>query len=310
MSIIPLWIILSLVAYLFFAIAAIFDKFILTKRIENPLSYAILVSFLAALSFIIILFAPSDFILLAPIDFFWAFVFGAAFTLGVLFFYKAIQPGEPSRVVPVLVSLQPIIVLLLAVFLIGEKLSQSTVVAFFIILVGAFLISYEKKEGQGRRIIYWYASLAALFFAINLAGLKFLFIEYNFIAPFVWVRVGSIIAAILFLFNKEARLGVKKLFRPNQSSGNKKYGMTLVVFGQIFGGSGVLLLNYAVNIGQVSLVNALQGVQHMYVFILSTFLSFKFPQIMKEKVTRPVLIQKLVAIVILIIGVAVLSLSS
>jgi len=54
-------------------------------------------------------------------------------------------------------------------------------------------------------------------------------------------------------------------------------------------------------------VNALQGLQYVFLLFFAVFLSFKFPNILKEEVSRDVLLQKIIAVLLIGGGLVLLS---
>jgi hypothetical protein len=67
-----------------------------------------------------------------------------------------------------------------------------------------------------------------------------------------------------------------------------------------------LLLNYSIKLGDVALVNAIQGVQYAFLLVLVAVLAKKYPRVLEEKLNRAILAQKIFAIVIIGIGLALL----
>jgi hypothetical protein len=71
-----------------------------------------------------------------------------------------------------------------------------------------------------------------------------------------------------------------------------------------------ILQNWAIALSPlvyVSLINALQGIQYAFLLIFTVFISLKFPKILKEEIKSQILIQKIFAIFLIIIGLAILS---
>jgi hypothetical protein len=65
---------------------------------------------------------------------------------------------------------------------------------------------------------------------------------------------------------------------------------------------GIVLVHYAIAIGRVTLVNALEGVQYVFMFIL-IYLSTKFwPRVFKEYFTKRELLIETIAIVLVAAG--------
>ena len=74
-----------------------------------------------------------------------------------------------------------------------------------------------------------------------------------------------------------------------------------------------LFMSLPVKIGSnplivLPLINALGGVQYVFLIILATLFFFKFPEILKEEISRKVLLQKTLAIWLIVAGLALLSL--
>ena len=65
---------------------------------------------------------------------------------------------------------------------------------------------------------------------------------------------------------------------------------------------GFLLQNYAIFLGSVALVNALQGVQYAFLLVLGGLISVFYPNLLKENISTKVVIQKLTAVLLISIG--------
>jgi len=63
-----------------------------------------------------------------------------------------------------------------------------------------------------------------------------------------------------------------------------------------------IMLNWAISLGNVAMVNALQGIQYLFLFLIILLLSTKFPQILKERLGSGVMIQKIIGIMLISIG--------
>ncbi len=73
------------------------------------------------------------------------------------------------------------------------------------------------------------------------------------------------------------------------------------------GSIGVLALNLAVKLGPASLVNALRGVQYAAIFVIALIFAKTFPQLLQEELTHQTIRQKLLGIVIIGGGIALLT---
>lgn len=76
----------------------------------------------------------------------------------------------------------------------------------------------------------------------------------------------------------------------------------IFLLGQALAGISFLLINYAIALGSVTLTNALQSLQYVFLFLLIIFLSKKYPLIIHEKFNTKIIFQKLIAIIFIGLG--------
>jgi len=65
------------------------------------------------------------------------------------------------------------------------------------------------------------------------------------------------------------------------------------------------LIYWAIFLGSVTLVNSLQGVQYLFLLVLAFLFFRQIPQL-KEQLEKGVLVQKIIAIMLIGIGLAIL----
>ena len=294
------WLTIVLTGHLLNALAFLMDKFLLSsKRIPSPFVYAFFIGALGILALVLIPFGvtvPSN------IEMARALIAGATFVLALVFFFAGLKENEASRVVPLTGGLVPAFTFALAYLFLGERLGQIEILAFAALVVGGVLITIERK-GKSSTKGYVYAVVAALIFAVSFVITKQVFIEQNFVSGFVWSRIGGFATALLFLLIPEARYGI--LHQPKQ----KGTGSTTALFltGQVAGALGFTLMNYAISLASVSLVNAMQGAQYAFLLVMVGLLSRKFPKILSERLSGWVLVQKIMAIILISIGIGLIA---
>jgi len=299
-----MWIPIIVITYLLNATATVIDKFLLSKKIPNPAVYTFFISILSLLG-----------IVLAPFGFHWtsglanifALLTGVVFVFSYFFMFKALGGNEASRVTPFMGGLQPIFVFILAWIFLAEKLSGWGLLAFILLIIGTFILSWqkessEKKQASSRRS-YLYALIATLLFAVAYTMNKFVFNEQGFITGFVMVRIGTALGALLLLLKPQnVRDIIKEISQPKKKSG------WLFIIGQACGAASFILFSYAISIYKsVAIINASRGLEYVFLLIIVLILSRKYPKILKEKMTPLVITQKITAIVFIIIGLAVLA---
>ena len=141
--------------------------------------------------------------------------------------------------------------------------------------------------------------LSALVFGIYYVLLKHVYNQGTFVSGFCWTRFGSFLASFLFLIQAKNR---KLIFGGTQHL--KLNSGVLVLANKTLSGVAFALLNYAIAIGSVTLVNAMQGLQYVFLLIVIAFLSKQYPKILSEQIHKKALTQKIIAIIIIGLGLA------
>jgi len=198
------WILLAVIAHLFYVAVFVLDKYLLKRGFPNPLSYAFWGSLL---SIFVILLAPFGFTIPQGSQIIFSLITGLIWFLAVIIFYTALYKGESSRVVPTVGSLIPIFTLALSFLFLGERLSLKQLLAFCLLVIGgatlSFLISKTRIFSSHNKIQLIKAFLPALgsafIFSIYFVMTKFVFTEQGFISGLIWIRVGAAMSAVLLL---------------------------------------------------------------------------------------------------------------
>ena len=71
--------------------------------------------------------------------------------------------------------------------------------------------------------------------------------------------------------------------------------------------AGLALITVATAVGFATLVTALSDVQSLFVLLFTVVLSLFFPKILKEELSGKIVLQKLVAIILMFVGVILIS---
>lgn len=292
------WLTITIGAYFLNAIAITIDKFLLTKRIPNPAVYTF---FICALSIIALGLAPWGLAWYGLASTAVALVAGMIFAASLWTMFAALERAEASRVTPIIGGLQPIIIAVLAWLFLAEALSVGALAALALVIAGTIMLSWQ-AHSQGSRASLYLALASAALFAISYVLTKGVFADQNFISGFIWTRIGAFIGALLLLIIPANRRDVMTNLRGGQS----QTGMLFLV-GQAAGAISFILVNYAISLAEsVALVNALQGVQFVFLFIMTTALSLRFPHIISEDTRPRVIIQKLLGLGAIIGGIIIL----
>lgn len=271
-----LWIPIAIGSYFLSGLAATIDKVLLTRRIPNPLSYTF---YVGLLSFGVLVLTPFGFSLLSPKTTFIAIISGVSLLGALYFLYTALQRSEASRVLPIIGAASPFFILLFSRFVLGESIILGQFIALIFFIVGGILLS-SKFRGRGMsydKALILFSFTSAFFFALSFFLSKEVFKVTPFISGFIWTRLGSFFAALAMLSIPIFRHHIRFSSKATSAS---SAGFFLANKG--IGAAGFLLLNYAIALGPVSLVNAMKGFEYLFVFLFVLFLTFVFPSTLKE----------------------------
>jgi hypothetical protein len=234
---------------------------------------------------------------------------GIFFVLGLFWFYKGLFLFESSRIIPAIGGMVPIFTSLLIYLFSGGKeiLNLRELIAFVLLVFGSILIVYERKKGILFKGFY-ISVISAFLLAIYFVAMKYVFLAQPFWAGLMWIRIGAFLTAVLFLFFKEVRKDVFK-----KKEGGKVSFKTAVIFilNQAIGAGGNLLQSWAIALSPlvyVAFINALQGIQYVFLLIMTVMLSFWFPMFLREQISKKGILQKIIAIIIIGGGLVLLSL--
>ena len=142
--------------------------------------------------------------------------------------------------------------------------------------------------------------MAGLFLGFYYVLLKFLFNESGFVNAIFWTRIGFAGGAFFVFFWPAFRKDIYFSYR-NSTTKLK----TLFVSNKILASMGALILYFSISIGNISIINAMLGVQFVFVLMLTVFFGSKFPRI-KENINRKIITRKIFGIISVVIGLAVL----
>lgn len=186
----------------------------------------------------------------------------------------------------------------------GETLTLEQIIGSAVVLFGALLISID-FSGAKRKIKWAPAAyMLAACFLIAMIGIifKYVAIGGNFWVSSFWEYAGlGIFGAIIYIFVPKYR---EEFIRMNRLGGGKI--IALNTGSEILTIIGNLLTNYALLLAPVTLVYLVGSFQPAIVLILTILATLFFPAVAKENLKGRVLLPKILAILIMIAGSAVL----
>ncbi|HOZ53172.1 MAG TPA: EamA family transporter [bacterium] len=315
------WFFLAIFSYLLLAIVNLGDKFVVDKILKDSRVYAFMVGVLSAVIFIIalwFLYWPGLFLFLVNM------IAGALFIFALWTMYEALRAGEASRVVVVIGSVIPVFTIILSLIFFKQNFTASQWLGIIFLLAGmvimSLVVSRKRKwsifikrtlsvfsGGYSKKWIF-FSILSAFIYSVFFIVTKYAYNHQEFLSSFIWIRLGGLLVALIFLIDKDSRKLILKNFKKSSLLKRvniikkKEPSKLFIIFNQGLGSIAFLLQNYAVYLGPVAIINALQGVQYAFLLILGIFLTIFFPKLLKEDISKKTLIKKVAAIILVGLG--------
>lgn len=296
------WLTYTLTGYFFNAVTSIFDKFLLADRIKEPSVYAFYVAILSLFALVFVPFGIQGIAWQTMIVF---AISGMFFLYGLVAFYNAVKRSEISRVAP-LVGITIAVIAGVASLAFGPaaniSFSPDHFLSLFLLLGGAFLIAFDLPLKPNDALMKS-TLLAGALMALSLIFLKTGYQHADFLNGLVWSRLGFVVGGLTLFFIPEYRAAIlESTHAITVTSKDNFVTGSLFLLNKVFGAIAMFLLTYAAYLGPVTFIQALNGVQYAFVLLLALPLSFYFPHIFEEKLYFWDWMQKVLAVVLIGLG--------
>jgi drug/metabolite transporter (DMT)-like permease len=284
------WLLIVILAHLFYALVFIIDKYILSRPLPHPVVYAF---YVGILSILILFLLPFGFYFPTSLELVLVLLAGIVQVGGWIFLYKALNKGEVSRIVPFVGAFIAIFILILSRFFLEEHLAVQQIIAFGLLILGGLTISFKKTIFREPIFL---ALFASLLFAVFWVITKYIFLDAPFTIGLIWLRTAVAIVALCLLIPKKNR---ELIFKKTEKlrSETIKYFFSARVLGVL----AAFLLYWAVFLGSVTLAHSLQGLQYIFILILAFIFFKKIPKL-QEQFSKEIIIRKIIAIILIGIG--------
>ena len=291
---------IALAGYTFLAIVAILDKLILSKSVKSPSAYA----FYSTIFFLVLfLLAPFCAPLLKSYDYVLAIISGLSFGFGLWTMFKALRLGETSHISPFLGGMVALSTYGLSWLLLGETLTLTEQLGVILLIIASLLFSLEKtRRSTGFHRGFIWAIHSGLLFGIAHVSSKYIYDLYPFLTGLVWTKATAGIVGLIALLMPSVRMSLKEKDKPTGTA-------TLIISDKVIGIVGVVLIQYAIATGSVTVVNAMAGIQFALVFVFAYILTKTAPKFFTEYFTRRELITQVIAILLVVIGSALFAIT-
>ncbi len=206
--------------------------------------------------------------------------------------------SEASDVVPVVSSISAVSSLVFSYYLLGTVLSGNFLWGFLFLVVGTSLIAHFRMTKK----VVVLSACSGLLFGIHFVLIKMLFNETNFDNAFFWSRLFISVCALSILFSSNFYIKRKKLEKTKATKG----GIFLVILNKALAGIAGIIILKAVELGDVVVVQALSGLQFVFLILFAMFFGHKAHHCVGEHCGNNDRIQKIISVAIIVVGFSLL----
>jgi len=287
------WVSLVVIAQIINAAIVLVDKYLLNSvnGVGKPAVYAFYVSVLSGVVLVIVPFGavswPS-----AEVAYL-SLAAAASYIFSIFFLYSSLKMMDASDSVPVVGAISAISTFLLARMWLHQDLPENFVLAFSLLTVGTLLISHFRFNTKS----FAYVVGAGILFGLSAFLIKLIFLSTSFVDGFFWSRMTNVLGALLLL---SIPSNFKAVVSGLRSSSREVRWM--VVGNKALSGLSFLLIMIAISLGSVSIVNALSGLQFVFLLTFAYFCVSKFPRIFAGEIHPHKIHHKLYGIIFIIYG--------
>ncbi len=274
------------------AIVVLLDKHIVTNTsVTRPSVYAFYVGLVSSFVLIMLPFGvvgfPSREVLMLSID------IGFVFILSIIFLYRALKHANTTDVVAWLTAISALTTFIFGAIFLNEELPATFPFAMILFIVGILLVGHFRFYARS----FLQVLGAGILFGLSAVLIKILFSETTFADGFFYSLMGNVFGALALLLLPSIRNSV---FHITKNTGSKTGA--LIVANRILGGLAFLCILYAINLGSVSIINALSSLQFVFVFLMIFLLSKKVPELYSHEFRPGHILHKIIAMCFIVAG--------
>lgn len=225
---------------------------------------------------------------------------GILFVLANLPYFYALQTDEVTIAVS-LFQLIPLFSYVLGLLFLGESLTVPQCAGGVMILTGALVMTMHRgdmKRIMLRKSLLALMSLSSFLYALNFILFKYFTFEASFWVVSFWEYAGfTVFAIVLLVFVRRYRDEFFLVLRING-----RQALALNSLNEGINIAAKISFNVASLLAPVTLTWLVNGLQPFFVFVYGILLTFFFPAISREDLSRRVVFQKLFAMCIMLSG--------
>lgn len=294
------WIALAFCGPVLWAVSTHIDKYLVERFFKDSDVGALLIfTALIGIPGMPLIAAFTDVMSLGRVGIMVTSVSGLLYLTAIYFYLRALQQEEASVIAP-LFQTSTLFTYVIAYFVLHETLTSWRIVGGALVMASAVVASYEPSGSRHK--VKWGVVAPILVCTAVLAGsavmFKYFAIQDAFWPVTFWSFAGQAVFGVILLAIPKIRSQFFGMFRKHPGA-----VLGINAANELINLGGGLAARYASLLGPVSLVQAIGGTTSFFVFAFGVILSLFFPKLGRENLSSRNLIQKAIAVTLIVAGV-------
>lgn len=298
-----IWAIYAIGASLLWSLVNISDKYLVTKYKTGRHTSGALVLFSSLIGLVIsfLIFLWNGGLGNTPtLDIILLLFSGVLSVVWIILYLFSLEVEEVSSVIPWFLTI-PVFGYIFGYLFLGEDLTSFQKLGSLIVLVGLVLLQLNysgRKSASFKSKVFWYMMVACIIIAVQGIMFKYVTVVDDFWVSSFWQYLGLGLSGVLILiFVPKYRRGFTHMYKV----GGKQI-LTLNISSELVTAAGNLLASFATLLAPVTIVYLFESFQPAFVLLFTILGTLFFPKIVTENISTKVLIPKIIAIAVMVVG--------
>ncbi|PJC55906.1 hypothetical protein CO026_03175 [Candidatus Kaiserbacteria bacterium CG_4_9_14_0_2_um_filter_41_32] len=223
-----------------------------------------------------------------------AFLTAYTFFMALVSMYAALSKAEAVNVMPVIGTISALSAFGMSYLFLQIPLTPNFIWGVIVLSLGTLLVAQTLPKIDTIAHVFH----SGLFFALHYITMKGLFLETNFDNGFFWSRIGLVLFALSLLLVPSYFVKIRE-----QTGNTSVHAGSLVVVAKILAGVAAFMLLKATDMGDVTVVQALDGIKFIFILLIGVLFGSLLPDSAVTHVTNPkVVMRRLLYILVITVG--------
>ncbi len=218
------------------------------------------------------------------------------FFMALVSLYDALRKEEAVNVMPIVGAISALSTLCLSFVFLEVTLSSNFMWGVIILILGTLLVAQIIPD----RYTMLTMVHSGFFFGLHYITMKGLFMETSFADGFFWSRIGLVFFALSLLM---VPTYLHKIMEQTKQTENKARTGVVVLIAKILAGVSAFLLLKATDLGDVTVVQALDGLKFVFILLVTVLFARTLPDtIVLTETRREAVVRQVLYVSIITVG--------